>query len=793
MIYLFHYKCRYFIIIDDLWDASVWDIIYRAFPKVSGCSRVLTTTQVEDVALACSSYLSNNKFKIGPLDEKHSAELFFSKVFGCEDDCPTEFKEISYEIIRQCGGLPFSTINTAGMLASEPGFLMEQWKHIQHSLCPSSMTNASELLVHLKESQFGPSAEQIISRDTMVNSPVEEIDFMEYLFKSPIEDTLFMSAEDQTGLKEAQSKYPVKDSRVEFDRKQMDRWSNNDTDLQYTSLRTDHTLERMKKVINLVYHYLPPHLKTCLLYLNMYPADYMIRKDDLVKQWVAEDFISSVEGQDREEVARTYFDELINRGMLQAVDTDCNDQVLSCTVHHMILDLIAYKSREDNFITIVDYFQRSLGVLDVSRRLSVQFGGAKSANVPADIRISEVRSLMFFGFFKCVPSIVQYRLLRVLVFHIWADEDNMSFDLDRIGELFLLRYLKIAGNIRVKLPEKMGQLRFLETLEVDARVNDVPLDIFLLKSLLHLRLPGGFVWPDEFGGMKSLLTLGYYDLTSNSEDNIENLGELTSLQDLHLTCSTVTKENSLNIKFLASVIGKLSNLRSVSLLHAGSSHAYTPDVTGSNRTLTVSIDGLSNVSPVPIFLHRLELSRHYCIFSSLPGWIKETNCLQVLNITIKELLRDDINVLKRLSALTALSLYIQGESLERIVFGNEGFSVLKFLKLVTTTTVPWLTFEAGAMPNLQNLKLGFNAHRVDGHGSAPINIGHLTGAKEISVKMCCRSVDDAETALSASVINNDPRNTRINVQLVDWKFYTGGGTDLSTKVEEHHAVPRYEL
>ena len=39
---------RYFIVIDGLWDVSVWHIIKRAFP--AGNQRIITTTSVENVA-----------------------------------------------------------------------------------------------------------------------------------------------------------------------------------------------------------------------------------------------------------------------------------------------------------------------------------------------------------------------------------------------------------------------------------------------------------------------------------------------------------------------------------------------------------------------------------------------------------------------------------------------------------------------------------------------------------------------------------------------------------------------
>nr|CAB3462269.1 unnamed protein product [Digitaria exilis] len=86
--------------------------------------------------------------------------------------------------------------------------------------------------------------------------------------------------------------------------------------------------------------------------------DYTILKDDLLKLWVAEGFITAVSGQDNHmEEAGKYFDELVKRRMIQPVDVNANNEVLSCTLHSMVLDLIANKSVENNFIVVLDKYQ----------------------------------------------------------------------------------------------------------------------------------------------------------------------------------------------------------------------------------------------------------------------------------------------------------------------------------------------------------------------------------------------------------------------------------------------------
>ncbi|XP_062230431.1 disease resistance protein RGA5-like [Phragmites australis] len=662
---------KYFIIIDDLWASSTWDIVNRALPKGNCCSRILTTTEVDFVAQTCCADNSKYIFRMEPLSEDESMELFFSRIFGHQSECPQHLKEVSYEIIKRSGGLPLAVISTASLLARQPTSV-EQWNCIKNSL----------------------------SCD----------------------------------------------------------------------------LEGIEQVLSLGYNNLPHHLKACMLHLSLYEEDFIILKYDLANQWIDEGLICTMEGNDKEEVARSYFDELVNRGMIQPVDIGYNDEVLSCTVHYIILDFIKYKSIEENFITAIDHSQTAIRLADKVRRLSLHFGNAEDAATPANLRLQQVRTLAFFGLFNCKPSIVEFKLLQVLILQLSVDHDDINYDLTEISELFRLRYLYVnACHLHVNLPVQMQRLKDLATLKIEARVSAVPSDIVDLPSLRHLLLPSEAKLPHGIDHMTSLHTLGHFDLSSNSIDNMMDLRDLTNLQDLHLTCSTVqSNELRNNMKCLGSILAKLRNLKSLTLVPADSPHVSTRDDDDADdddaSSTSISFDGFSSVSSPPAVLRRFELSRRCCILPRLPEWTKELANLCILKIAVGELLRHDI--LGGLPALTALSLYIQTAPKERIIFGRAGFLVLRYFKF--RCSVPWLKFEADAMPKLRKLKLGFNAHRFDQHGSKPISIERLSGLKEIYAKIWGAGAD-AESALT-TVVNNDPSNPRINVQLVDRVRYGDAST-----------------
>ncbi|KAG8090319.1 hypothetical protein GUJ93_ZPchr0011g28401 [Zizania palustris] len=398
----------------------------------------------------------------------------------------------------------------------------------------------------------------------------------------------------------------------------------------------------------------------------------------------------------------------------------------------------------------IDHSQATTRHADKVRRLSIQFGNVEDATLPNNMRLSQVRTLVFWGVSKCMPYIMEFRLLKVIILHLWGDEDNISFDLAGISNLFRLRYLQVTSNVTLKLQTHLQGLQYLETLKIDGKLVVVPSDIIHLPSLLHLNLPAKTNLPNGIAHMTSLRTLGFFDLSCNSTENVWSLGKLTNLQDLQLVYSTARSNNrmmNMQMQCLGSILGNLSNLKFLTLSPADSSHANTNTLLVASATsTTIFAHGLSiRVSSPPPLLQRLELLP--CMFSKLPKWIGQLGNLCILKISVIEVANTDVDVLGGLLALTVLLLYVLYEPAEWIVFKGGGFLVLKYFKFACR--VSWLKFEAGAMPNLQKLKLRFDVRRPDQHGTIPVGIEHLSGLEEISAKaevaddLCKRFVESA--------------------------------------------------
>ncbi|XP_062182086.1 disease resistance protein RGA5-like [Phragmites australis] len=111
------------------------------------------------------------------------------------------------------------------------------------------------------------------------------------------------------------------------------------------------SIENMRQIISISYYHLPSHLKPCLLYLSVFPEDYIILRDQLVRRWIAQGFVHGNDVETLHKLGHHYFNELINRSLIQPEHIDARGTVLACRVHDMVLDLITSLSSKENFVT----------------------------------------------------------------------------------------------------------------------------------------------------------------------------------------------------------------------------------------------------------------------------------------------------------------------------------------------------------------------------------------------------------------------------------------------------------
>ncbi|WVZ49910.1 hypothetical protein U9M48_001228 [Paspalum notatum var. saurae] len=272
-------------------------------------------------------------------------------------------------------------------------------------------------------------------------------------------------------------------------------------------------------ILSLSYYDLPSHLKTCLLYLSVFPEDHLISKDALIWMWIAEGFVYNNEkpGAELFEIGEGYFNELINRSLIQPVEEEISMVVEGCRVHDMILDLIRSLSREANFAMVLDSGDGTSTGSNVPRRLALQNRMTEDAPQGNYTDTTRARSLVDFSC-RFVPHVQLeiFKILRVLYLDgcKYRDFDKHVRDLHHLRCLGCLRCLRRGRPVYLELPKEIGELKFLRVLYLDNANGLLPSSVGMLPQLVclhapHMRLPSGVI----------------KDLTSLQELQICNLEE----------------------------------------------------------------------------------------------------------------------------------------------------------------------------------------------------------------------------------------------------------------------------
>ncbi|XP_037425006.1 disease resistance protein RGA5-like [Triticum dicoccoides] len=493
---------------------------------------------------------------------------------------------------------------------------------------------------------------------------------------------------------------------------------------------TNPSLEEIKSILNLSYKHLPLHLRACYLYLGMYPEDHIIIRDQLVKQWIAEGLVSSLHGPDLEDVGRSYFNELVNRSMIQPSEISYGE-VLSCTVHDMMLDLILSKCVEDNFISVAYNSEDMARLLhrckNKVRRLSLSSMAVGGATYDTAIaaRLSRVRSLLFKKGCNPILPLLWFKYLRVLILlnerYRWK-----IVDLTAVSQLFHLRCLMVSVYVEIKLPTKLGELVYLETMDIEncKLLERIPSDIVRLPRLSYLLLPTETKLPEGIGNMKSLRTLRGLDMKKSSLECFMGLGELTNLRDLRMSIDIGLELPKVDA--LACSIGKLYNLE---YLFISGNLVERED----SQQLGSLFNPLQHIEHLELPDWRLW---------RVPKWLCGLHCLRFLELYVEKTSTQDVHLLGELPCLVYLDFEACEIPDERAMLGAGLFPVLVSLKFWSSEdTTAYLGFEAGAMPSLRTLWMA----ACHWGGTAPVGMEHLLHLQQIQVRGVCnyKDTDDA--------------------------------------------------
>ncbi|XP_058115504.1 probable disease resistance RPP8-like protein 2 [Magnolia sinica] len=429
------------------------------------------------------------------------------------------------------------------------------------------------------------------------------------------------------------------------------------------------------KILALSYEDLPYHLKSCFLYIGVYPEDYEFFAKELNRLWGAEGFVQTLE-----EATEDCLVELIQRSLIQIVKRSSIGGVKSCQIHDLLRDLSISKAKEEKFL---DGDTNSLSPCK-ARRLNMHHGISKYTSLNQSTPC--LRSILCFTLDTEKVENNQLKLLcgrfhfrRVLHLHKIEVEEFPN----EIGTLIHLRYLAIQGEYNLeRLPSSIANLRNLQTLEVDKCDGiDVPSVIWKMQQLRHVRVQGRIISEGPKAGELSfpsnLQTLKYIEAGDWIEDC---LGKLINLKKLGIS----TLELSGHVKELLDSIPKLDHLQSLTLRGSNSRRIPFPPILNLQ------------------YLYKLNLVRG---LEKLPESCEFSPNLTKFTLSESKLMQDPMTTLEKLPNFRILKLLAFSYLGREMVCSAQGFPQLDSLFMCILPNLEEWRVEEGAMQRLVHLHM----------------------------------------------------------------------------------------
>nr|UBY07571.1 NBS-LRR disease resistance protein [Dasypyrum villosum] len=515
-------------------------------------------------------------------------------------------------------------------------------------------------------------------------------------------------------------------------------------------LTKDNSLVEMRRILSFSYYNLPSHLKTCLLYLCIYPEDSTIDRDRLIWKWVSEGFIHhGDQGTSLFLVGSNYFNQLINRSMIQPIYGSLG-QVFACRVHDMVLDLICNLSHEAKFAKLLDGTGDGMSLHGNVRRLSLQDRNKDHQVTPLRnfTGISRVRSIAIFtSAINIMPALSRFEVLRVLDLSgcNLGKSRSLQLNLKGVGNLIHLRYLGLEGTGIRELSAEIGNLQFLEVLDLgnNYQLDELPSTVFKLRRLICLNVYSDKVVPTP-GLLQNLTSIEVLRGILFSLNIIaQELGNLTRLRQLEI----YFKDGSLDLYE--------GFMKSLCNLHHIESLCIHRDSRGTSFEL---MDLLGERWVPPVHLRKF-VSWMPSKLSALRGWIKRdpshlSNLSVLILRPVKEVQQEDVEIIGGLLSLRRLWIKSTHQTQRLLVIRADGFRCMVVFHLNCGSAVQ-IKFEPGALPRVEEVgfSLGVRVAKEDGNCGFDLGLqGNLLSLRrDVIVWMYCGGarVGEAKAAEAA--------------------------------------------
>ncbi|CAM0957558.1 unnamed protein product [Alopecurus aequalis] len=215
------------------------------------------------------------------------------------------------------------------------------------------------------------------------------------------------------------------------------------------------------------YDGLPYHLKCCFLYLSIFPEDFIVSWRRLVRRWTAEGYSKGLRDKSADDIADSYFIDLIRRGMIMPYKQSVHSrkEIDSCQVHDLMREISISMATDENLVFRLEDGHK------LNRQATVRHLAIESSSVidkdefESTVDLSRVRSLTVFGEWEPFFLSDKMKLLRVLDLEDTSDSGGVMVPRG-IRVLQALHTLRDVHLVGTHAAVEIGQLTGLRKLGV---------------------------------------------------------------------------------------------------------------------------------------------------------------------------------------------------------------------------------------------------------------------------------------------------------------------------------------
>ncbi|XP_019177084.1 PREDICTED: putative late blight resistance protein homolog R1A-4 [Ipomoea nil] len=196
-----------------------------------------------------------------------------------------------------------------------------------------------------------------------------------------------------------------------------------------------------RRALTLTYNQLPQHLKVCFLYFGVFPKHSDIKVKVLIRLWIVEGFIKSLEGKELENQAYEYLQDFIDRSLIIIVRKSSDRKIKTCRMHGALHSFCLREAQKESIFCAVNtgqYAPRSLKMFANSCRWLSLYRHRFDYYVL--LRTNNPRSIFFFH--EDAEISVSFKLLRVLTFV--PSSFLQRVPTTNLHDLVFLRYLSVS-------------------------------------------------------------------------------------------------------------------------------------------------------------------------------------------------------------------------------------------------------------------------------------------------------------------------------------------------------------